>query len=76
MGLYLMLSNLTDKGHQRVKSHPERIREVNAEVEARGFKIVAQYALLGEYDFATILDVPDNWNMARLAIDLSARGTM
>ena len=76
MGLYLMLSNLTDKGRQRVKSHPERINEVNAEVEARGFKIVAQYALLGEYDFATILDVPDNWNMARLAMDLSARGTI
>ena len=30
MGLYLMLSNLPDKGRQRVKSHPERINEVNA----------------------------------------------
>ncbi len=47
MGLYLMLSNLTDKGRQRVKSHPERIKEVNEEVESRGFKIVAQYAFLG-----------------------------
>lgn len=76
MGLYLMLSNLTDKGRSRVKSHPERINEVNTEVEAKGFKIVAQYALLGEYDFATILDVPDNWNMTRLSLDLSARGTL
>ena len=76
MGLYLMLSNLTDKGRSRVKSHPERINEVNTEVESKGFKIVAQYALLGEYDFATILDVPDNWNMTRLSMDLSARGTL
>jgi len=76
MGLYLMLSNLTDKGRGRVKSHPERINEVNTEVEKKGFKIVAQYALLGEYDFATILDVPDNWNMTRLSMDLSARGTL
>ena len=76
MGLYLMLSNLTDKGRSRVKSHPERINEVNTEVESKGFKIIAQYALLGEYDFATILDVPDNWNMTRLSMDLSARGTL
>ena len=62
MGLYLMLSNLTDKGQSRVKSHPERINEV----ESKGFKIVTQYALPGEYDFPTILDVPDNWNMTRL----------
>ena len=71
-----MLSNLTDKGWSRVKSHPERINEVNTGVESKGFKIVAQYALLGEYDFATILDVPDNWNMTRLSMDLSARGTL
>jgi len=76
MGLYLMLSNLTDKGRSRVKSHPERINEVNTEVESKGFKIVAQYALLDEYDFTTILDVPDNWNMTRLLMDLSARGTL
>jgi uncharacterized protein with GYD domain len=76
MGLYLMLSNLTEKGRIRVKAHPERINEVNSEVEAKGFKIVAQYALLGDYDFATILDVPDNWNMTRLSMDLGARGTI
>ncbi len=76
MALYLMLSKLTEKGRVRVKSHPERIREVNAEVEARGFKIVSQYALLGDYDFATVLNVPDNWNMTRLAMDLGARGTI
>lgn len=76
MPLYLMLSKLTDKGRARVKSHPERIKEVNAEVESRGFRILAQYAVLGNYDFATILDVPDNWNMTALSMDLGARGTM
>ena len=37
------------KGQSRVKPPPERIDEV----ESKGFKIDAQYALLGEYDFAT-----------------------
>ena len=76
MGHYLMLSRLTGKGRQRVKSHPERINEVNSEVESCGFKIIAQYALLGEYDFVTIVDVSDNWNMTQLAMDLTARDTL
>lgn len=76
MPLYVMLSRLTDKGRSRVRSHPDRIKEVNSEVESQGFQILAQYALLGDYDFATILRVPDNWHMARLAMDLGARGTI
>ena len=76
MPLYLMLSRLTERGRERVKSNPDRIHEVNEEVNERGCKVVAQYALLGEYDFATIIEAPDNWNMHRLAIDLGARGTI
>ncbi len=76
MPLYLMLSKLTDRGRGTVKEHPERINEVNDEVTERGCRVVAQYALLGEYDFATIIDAPDNWNMHRLAIDLGARGSI
>lgn len=76
MALYLMLSKLTERGRARVKSAPDRIREVNQEVEEKGAKVLAQYALLGEYDFASILEAPDNWNMLRLALDLGARGTI
>jgi uncharacterized protein with GYD domain len=76
MALYLMLSKLTERGRARVKSAPDRIREVNHEVEEKGARVVAQYALLGEYDFATVLEASDNWNMLRLAMDLGARGTI
>jgi uncharacterized protein with GYD domain len=76
MPLYLMLSKLTDRGRATVKEHPERINQVNDEVAERGCKVIQQYALLGEYDFATLIEAPDNWNMHRLAIDLGARGTI
>ncbi len=76
MPLYLMLSKLTDRGRATVKEHPERINEVNEEVTERGSRVIAQYALLGEYDFATVIEAPDNWNMHRLAIDLGARGSI
>lgn len=73
---YLMLSKLTERGRDRVRSHPERILEVNHEVEQRGCQLIAQYALMGDFDFATIIRAPDNGEMYRIAIELGARGTI
>ena len=76
MPTYLMLTTLTDEGRKVLKDNPERIREVNKEIELMGVKIVAQYALLGQYDFVNILEAPHDEDAARLAVNLSARGTM
>lgn len=75
MPIYLMLTTLTDAGRQTIQEDPERIKEVNKEVEFMGVKILVQYALLGQYDFVNILDAPSNEAIAKLAIRLSARGT-
>jgi uncharacterized protein with GYD domain len=71
-----MLTNLTDEGRKTVRKKPERIAEVNKEVESMGAKIIAQYALMGQYDFVNILEAPDNETIVRVAIELSSRGTL
>ena len=76
MSYYLMLSRLTERGRDRVKHDPDRISQVNIEIEDQGCRVVFQYALLGRYDFATLIEAPDNAHMSRLAIDLGARGTI
>ncbi|MFH0768560.1 MAG: GYD domain-containing protein [Chloroflexota bacterium] len=76
MPLYVMLTTLTGRGRETIKSNPERIKEVNDEVRAMGVEILSQYALLGPYDFISILRAPDQWNVARVAIELGSRGTM
>ena len=76
MAIYVMLTSLTDEGRKTVKSNPKRLKEVNQEVEAMGVKIVAQYALLGPYDFINILEAPDNKTVSRVAIELGSRGTL
>ena len=76
MAYYVMLTTLTDEGRKSIRENPERIREVNKEVEAMGVKIIAQYALLGQYDFVNILDAPDNKTVVKVAIELGARGTL
>jgi uncharacterized protein with GYD domain len=76
MALYVMMTNLTDEGRKTVKTNPQRIKEVNKEVEAMGVKILAQYVVLGQYDFINILEAPDNEAIARVATELGSRGTL
>ncbi|MFC2005570.1 GYD domain-containing protein [Chloroflexota bacterium] len=76
MAVYVMLTTLTDEGRKTLKSSPNRIQEVNKEVEAMGVKILAQYALLGPYDFVNILEAPDNKTISKVAVELGSRGTL
>ena len=76
MAVYVMLTTLTDEGRKTVKESPKRLKEVNKEVEAMGAKILAQYALLGPYDFLNILEAPDNKTISRVAMELGSRGTL
>lgn len=71
-----MMSNLTDEGRKTVKANPQRIKEVNKEVEAMGVKVLAQYVVLGQYDFINILEAPDNETVAKVALELGSRGTL
>jgi len=76
MAVYVMLTTLTDEGRKTLKTNPQRIKEVNKEVESMGVKILAQYALLGPYDFVNILEAEDNKAVAKVAIELGSRGTL
>jgi uncharacterized protein with GYD domain len=76
MALYVMMTNLTDEGRKTVKTNPGRIKEVNKEVEAMGVKIIAQYVVLGQYDFINVLEAPNNDTIARVATELGSRGTL
>jgi uncharacterized protein with GYD domain len=76
MALFVMLTNLTPDGVKTLKSNPNRVGEVNKEVEQIGAKVIAQYATLGPYDFVTIVEAPDEKTMAKVSVELGSRGTM
>jgi uncharacterized protein with GYD domain len=76
MATYVLLSSLTPEGGQTLHAHPERLAAVNEEIDGFGCRIVSQYALLGPYDFLTIVEAPDNETVAHLSVDLSSRGTV
>lgn len=76
MPTYVMLTNLTADGVRTLKNNPGRVAEVNKEVEQIGAKVVAQYATLGQYDFVTIVEAPDEQTMVKVSVELGSRGTM
>ena len=76
MAIYVMMTNLTDEGRKTVKTNPQRIKEVNKEVEAMGVKILSQYVVLGQYDFINILEAPSHEVVAKVATELGSRGTL
>jgi uncharacterized protein with GYD domain len=76
MAVYIALSNLTDEGRKTLKSNPGRIKEVNKEIEAMGVKVLGQYAVLGGYDFVTLLEAPNNETVMKMSVELGSRGTV
>ncbi|MFC1949821.1 GYD domain-containing protein [Chloroflexota bacterium] len=76
MAVYVMMTTLTDEGRKTLKSNPDRIKEVNKEVEDMGVKILGQYAVLGPYDFVNILEAAGNTAISKVAVELGARGTL
>jgi uncharacterized protein with GYD domain len=73
---YILLSTLTDEGAKTMKKRPERIREVNQELEKFGVQVLQQYAVLGPYDFVNIVEAPDNHAIARVSAELASRGSI
>ena len=77
MAFYVILSTLTEDGRKRIKEHPERILEVNKELEQkRGVKVKEQYAVLGPYDFVNIVEAPNNESVMKMSVELGSRGSI
>jgi uncharacterized protein with GYD domain len=75
MPTYILLTTLTAQGLQTLKSNPERLREVNRDVEELGAHVLHQWATLGQYDFVNVVEAPDNATIAKVSVALGARGS-
>src|SRR5207247_2324004 len=75
MPTYIMLTTLTPEGVQTVKNNPQRIREVNKEIEQLGATVKSQWSTLGRFDFVNVVEAPDEATIARVSLELGSRGT-
>ena len=75
MPIYILLSSLSTQGVQTLKANPDRLREVNRDVEELGARVLHQWATLGEYDVVNVVEAPDLATGARISVALGARGS-
>ena len=75
MPTYILLSSLSPQGVQTLKSNPDRLREVNRDVEELGARVLHQWACLGPFDFVNVVEAPDVQTVARVSVALGARGS-
>ena len=75
MPLYILLSTLSTQGVQTLKANPDRLKEVNRDIEELGARVLHQWATLGEFDFVNVVEAPDAETIARVSVALGARGS-
>ena len=75
MRKFILLATLSPQGLQTLQVTPERLLEVNREIEEMGGRVLDQWAVLGSYDFLSIIEAPDEATVAHMTAELSARGS-
>ena len=76
MGRYIIISNLTDEGSKTLKKNPGRIKEVNEELNYMGVEVLDQYAVLGNFDFLTIVETDNESRINKALVEIASRGSI
>lgn len=61
---------------QTLKANPERLLQVNRDIEELGARVLHQWATLGEFDFVNIVEAPDLTTIAKISVSLASRGSV
>lgn len=70
MATYIMLMTLTPEGRVAAQREPDYLLAFEDRIAAPGVNMMGVYAVLGRYDFVTIVEAPDNEAAARFSLDL------
>lgn len=71
---YIVLGKYTAAGLQKLKDMPELIKKHRAKCEQMGIRLVGTWCTMGEYDFVSIYDAPDDHTMALKVLDMARGG--
>jgi len=74
MPVYLLLSTLSERGMHCIAEDPACLREISHDIEMLGVTVLEEYATLGLYDIVHVIEAPDNETVARVSMELRARG--
>ena len=73
MASYILLLNLTPEGRDKMLADPDTFMTAMQDIDITGTTVLGSYAVLGAYDFVTILRAPDNDAAARFSMEIGVR---
>ena len=73
MASYILLLTLTPEGRDKMLADPDTLMRAMQDIELAGTTVLGSYAVLGAYDFVTILRAPGNDSAARFSMELGVR---
>ena len=76
MSRYIIISNLTDEGAKTLKKNPGRIKEVNNDLKNMGVEVIDQYAVLGNFDFLSIVEADNETKITKAIVEMASRGSI
>ena len=76
MPSYLSLASWPDQGARNLKDSPSRLEAFKETVKGAGGRLIFFYMLMGEHDFATLIEVPDDATAARVLLELGRLGNV
>ena len=76
MATFVALGNLTEQGLRNLEALDIRHKKAVENAEKGGAKIMASYALLGQYDFLVILEAPDAKTAAQVLTKEAEHGNV
>ncbi len=74
MATFVILGNWTEQGAKAFAGAPDRSRAQEAAAAAMGGKVLATYWTMGQYDFVSIVEAPDDAAMSAGLLALGAAG--
>jgi uncharacterized protein with GYD domain len=76
MVTYVILMKMTEQGIKEVKNAPARIEQGIKTFETMGGKVTAFYSVMGEYDYVTIGDAPNDEVALTFLLGLCSQGSV
>jgi uncharacterized protein with GYD domain len=73
MATYILLLTLTPDGQQMALRDPQHLLRAERELGVPGVQALGMYAVLGSYDFVTLVEAESNEQVARFSIELGVK---
>ena len=73
MSTYIQLLTLTHYGRERAIENPTEVLLAQEQVQIPGVRVLGLYAVLGGYDFVSMIEAPDNDSVARFSLQLGVK---